>query len=448
MGKQQIQHTIQTSLTQKLLLASGGLAIIMAGVLGILGIYQVNSDLDLHEMPVCLECDSDYLLYELTWGVDADELDWEAGQLEQVYSNVDDSGTEFSITYSGATDLLGSIGGGNTPNVQTFFPSDESYALSNYVTSGFEENENIMITIDIHPAIPGHIAFDLYHINGSSFSGDKITMYVEAEEGGVKIYPEVVGNGSSSWEDQGSGVINATGSSTRNANAYVGVNFRSESLINKLVFVWGTCDICGGGQHGIGIGNIQFYNRGTLLPVSLHDVRATWDQESARIQWETSKEMNADHFEVERSEDRETFETLGEVSAVGNSDKANSYEYVDRQAFYQIQNALYYRLRQVDMNGAYVYSDVVELKPEEVTSLNIQVFPNPASEQVTIKIPQRTEAGAFLQVLSLNGKTVLEQPLGSEFEWRLSLADWPAGTYVVNLHVGGKQLSKPLHVVH
>lgn len=448
MGKQQLQHKGYTTLGQKLILGSGGLAIVMAGLLGVLSIYQVNSDLDLHEMPVCVECDSDYLPYELSWGMDADQLDWEAGQLEQTYSNVGESGTEFTITYSGTTDLLGSIGGGNTPNVQSFFPSDESYALSNYVTSGFEEDENITITVDIHPAIPGYIAFDLYHINGSSFSGDKITMYVEAEEGGTRIYPGLAGNGSSSWEDQGSGTVNAIASSISDANAYVGVNFRSERLINKLVFVWGTCDICGDGQHGIGIGNIQFYNRGVTLPVSLADVRATWDQESARIQWETSKEMNADHFEIERSEDRETFETLGQVSAVGNSDRMNSYEYVDQQAFYRIQNALYYRLRQVDMNGAYVYSDVIELKAEQVNSLNLQVFPNPASEQVTIKIPQSTDKGAFLQVLSLDGKTVVEQPLGSESEWRLSLADWPAGTYVVNLRVNGKQLSKPLHVVH
>lgn len=225
--------------------------VIAAGILGIVSITNTNSNLDLHFSPVCAPGNTPYVL-------DWSSLSWTDGNLSNTYSNVDGSGVAFTFNYSGSTSKFGYIGSGNTPNIQDFFPSEAVDALSNYVTTGFASGDSIKLSIDISPPIPANLAFELYHVNGSSFSGDKLKIYAESVSGGTKVYPTFASNGSSSWEDEGNGVVDATGGSIDSNNAYVGVNFNSATLIDKLVLVWKECDICGGNMHGFGMGNIEF----------------------------------------------------------------------------------------------------------------------------------------------------------------------------------------------
>lgn len=251
--KNRILPSPSSSLRQKLSI-SLIVFIIIAGIAGSLTSTSIQ-DADLHSTP---SCSSGYSNFTLRWGPDDDELDWQDGTLSQSYAFVDGSQTSFTMTYSGNTEKFGTYGPGATPNIQSFFPGGDKPALSQYITSGFTGAQHLTLTIDISPAIPATMAFDLYHINGSSYSGDKINIYAEPEAGGANIYPTYKNNGSASWEDQGSGTINAIASSTSGTNAYVGVEFNSATLVDKLVIKWTECDICGAGVHGIGVGNIEF----------------------------------------------------------------------------------------------------------------------------------------------------------------------------------------------
>ena len=236
---------------QKLIFRIITSAIIAAGIAGIVKVYKINASLDIHNAPVCAGGTAPYTL-------DWSTLSWTNGSLSNTYSNVDGSGVEFSFTYTGNTSKFSSIGSGSTPNIQDFFPSEAIDALSMYINPGFSGSEKIVLTIDISPAIPANLAFDIYHVNGSSYSGDKLTIYAVPSAGGANIIPSFTDNGSPSWEDEGNGVIDATGSSTSSNNAYVGVNFASATYIDQIVIEWTECDICGGGVHGIGMGNIDF----------------------------------------------------------------------------------------------------------------------------------------------------------------------------------------------
>lgn len=231
-----------------------GSALFIAALAGVFSSNEVL-DADLHSSP---SCGTGYSNFTLKWGPDDDELDWTDGSLTETFAYIDGSQTTFTCTYSGNTEKFGKFGPGSTPNIQSFFPGGDKPALSQYITSGFTGSQHLTLTIDISPAIPATMAFDLYHINGSSYSGDKITIYAEPEAGGSNIIPTYTSNGSASWEDQGSGTINAIASSTSGTNAYVGVSFNNSTLVDKLVIKWTECDICGAGVHGIGIGNIDF----------------------------------------------------------------------------------------------------------------------------------------------------------------------------------------------
>ena len=127
----------------------------------------------------------------------------------------------------------------------------------------------------------------------------------------------------------------------------------------------------------------------------------------------------------------------------------HSYEYVDQQVFLWEEKSLYYRLRQVELDGTFEYSGVVELKLEAPTPFHIQLFPNPATDQLTVKIPRSPETEGILKILSIDGKIIFEQPiLGSEIEWKIPCSSWPAGTYLVNTRLGNHQVSKSIQVIH
>lgn len=236
---------------QKFSLSAFSSLLIFAGIVSIVKVTQINATLDLHSPPMCAAGVSPYVL---DWAT----VSWTNGSTSTSYSNVDGSGVTLSFNYTGATGKFGSIGSGPTPNIQDFFPSETVDALSHYIGTGFASGESITMSIDISPAIPANIAFDLYHVNGSSFSGDNFQIYAEPSAGGANIYPIFTGNGTSSWEDEGNGVIDAINGDLTGTNAYVGVNFASATYIDKIVLVWSDCDICGNGVHGWGMGNIEF----------------------------------------------------------------------------------------------------------------------------------------------------------------------------------------------
>lgn len=116
------------------------------------------------------------------------------------------------------------------------------------------------------------------------------------------------------------------------------------------------------------------------LPIELtkFDVRLN-QQNEVDIFWATATEINNDYFIVERSIDGKLFKEIAMVDGAGNSNTEINYYILDAQPNYGIN---YYRLKQVDFNGTFTYSDirVVNL----VTDERFSVFPNPMNDVLNI----------------------------------------------------------------
>ncbi|MEL6925354.1 MAG: hypothetical protein AAFO94_15005, partial [Bacteroidota bacterium] len=84
------------------------------------------------------------------------------------------------------------------------------------------------------------------------------------------------------------------------------------------------------------------------LPVELTAFDLRQINQNVEISWETATEVNASHFDVERSIDGQNFETIGSVRAAGNSVSTQWYDLTDDDVF---AGVYYYRLRQVDLDG-------------------------------------------------------------------------------------------------
>ena len=112
------------------------------------------------------------------------------------------------------------------------------------------------------------------------------------------------------------------------------------------------------------------------LPVVLTSFTAMAGSGSVRLAWATASEVNSARFEVERSLDGVAFAQIGTVAAAGRSTQAHTYTLLDA-ARPAGASRLYYRLRQVDVDGAAHYSPVRAVVLAGA-GMGLSLYPNPA----------------------------------------------------------------------
>ncbi|MEO0898885.1 MAG: T9SS type A sorting domain-containing protein [Bacteroidota bacterium] len=111
------------------------------------------------------------------------------------------------------------------------------------------------------------------------------------------------------------------------------------------------------------------------LPVEWLDVKAEEGNRGVDIQWSTSKEINNDYFQVEKSEDGILFTQLGQLNGQGNSDRIQTYSFVDQTRH---GKKVYYRIKQVDFDGQFDYSSTIEFTYQQTDERSFDAFPNPS----------------------------------------------------------------------
>ncbi len=177
------------------------------------------------------------------------------------------------------------------------------------------------------------------------------------------------------------------------------------------------------------------YNTLCLMPIELLDFRGEASACRVRLHWATATEENSSHFIIERSYDGISFEDIGRMEAAGYSQDLQNYEFNTDQ----LQAYAYYRLKQVDFDGQYAYTDVIRIhstcfEPGGV----IEVYPNPVytGENVNIKLQSATTESAQIVVTDINGRVVSDIPTqlneGPNM-LQFSISDLPNGSYFVQM---------------
>jgi len=119
------------------------------------------------------------------------------------------------------------------------------------------------------------------------------------------------------------------------------------------------------------------------LSVSLSKIEAVKEKTSAIVKWTTASEMANTGFDIERSIDGKTFAKIGfeKSKAInGNSSLSIDYSFTDARPLAGVN---YYRLKQIDQDGRFVYSQVVNVAFDNNTG--IRVYPNPATDKVIVE---------------------------------------------------------------
>lgn len=171
------------------------------------------------------------------------------------------------------------------------------------------------------------------------------------------------------------------------------------------------------------------------LPVELVDFQVQLFQGESHLRWQTSSELNSSHYVVERRQEQEAlFKAVAQVEAAGNSQQLKTYELTDNINGLP-RGQVYYRLKSVDLDGSFAYSEVrsVNFEPEQV---ELHVFPNPNPGQYALNIYVPRPQDAKLQLLDSNGRQLWSRRLSlnrGRNPIDVSQGTLPTGIYVMVL---------------
>ncbi len=120
-----------------------------------------------------------------------------------------------------------------------------------------------------------------------------------------------------------------------------------------------------------------------VLPIKLVSFNATQQGSGVEIKWTTASEINSKSFVVERSTDGISYISIATVNAAGNSNTTKTYQVKDPQP---AGGKNYYRLKQIDNNGAFTNSTVAYLFVKEDKATQLFIYPNPVKDRVQISL--------------------------------------------------------------
>ncbi len=150
--------------------------------------------------------------------------------------------------------------------------------------------------------------------------------------------------------------------------------------------VVGTCDVPSGGPTPILLSSFSVQRIGS----------------NVNTNWQTQQEINSKNFEVQRAYDNSSYKTIATIPAHGNSSTIQSYSFTDNSN--NSLNTSFYRIKFVDIDGSFSYTDIKSIKGYGVKSGAV-IFPNPSFGNAKISITDTSEP-TIVQLFDNNGRMV------------------------------------------
>jgi hypothetical protein len=185
---------------------------------------------------------------------------------------------------------------------------------------------------------------------------------------------------------------------------------------------------------GIIVGNTWLQ----VVPVEFTSFSSVVNGNNVILNWSTATELNNFGFEIQRAAAGNEFSTIGFVPGYGTTTEAKTYRFVDAN----LSAGNYtYRLKQIDFNGTFAYSDEVNT---EVTSLAqfelAQNYPNPFNPSTTIKFSIPQSSSVTLKIFNTLGQEVsivLNENLEAGFHTiDFNASELNSGVYFYRLDAG------------
>jgi len=186
----------------------------------------------------------------------------------------------------------------------------------------------------------------------------------------------------------------------------------------------------------------------TKLPLQYADLTLVNKQESGiQLLWKTINESNNKEFEIERKYDNsDNWLVIGKSMASGNTTGETIYKFFDNT--YAYRPRIYYRVKAVDNDGKFVYTNTKSINLSNVLDLKISGFPNPVQHIYHLSFNAPSDAPLQIEIIDLSGKVFFKQKalaVKGYNQYDLEMKGIAAGTYFVK--VSGKEIHQVLTVV-
>ncbi|MDZ4710383.1 MAG: T9SS type A sorting domain-containing protein [Saprospiraceae bacterium] len=168
------------------------------------------------------------------------------------------------------------------------------------------------------------------------------------------------------------------------------------------------------------------------------------------LNWTTLTEQNNREFEVERFDAAtKTWSMIGKKEAAGFSTKKSEYVYIDQISELKVSK-VYYRLKSIEFNGAFQYTDVRMVSFNGPHGITMNTFPNPFTQAFYLNLNIKEEGPVDIQIFDVLGRQVFKESniIQKGYSSKLIQLDKvPQGTYSVHVSYDGiQQVLKTLKI--
>ena len=186
---------------------------------------------------------------------------------------------------------------------------------------------------------------------------------------------------------------------------------------------------------------LEIANQYTMaLPVKLNNFSAKLNNQTVLLNWTTAQEINTSHFEIEYSNNANEFKKVATIEASGNSNTQKNYganHTINKESVH------YYRLKMVDKDGKFSYSEIVRLK-SDTKGLLLDVYPTIVTNTANINVTAIENSTASIEVYNTQGQKVQQQHIvlkpGTQ-SIKLDASVLSKGNYFIRLVTNQQQLS-------
>ncbi|HWR33611.1 MAG TPA: RHS repeat-associated core domain-containing protein [Chitinophagaceae bacterium] len=175
-----------------------------------------------------------------------------------------------------------------------------------------------------------------------------------------------------------------------------------------------------------------FIGSGTV-PVTWLYFRGTTLGKDNILDWATASEQNSKEFRVERSLNGNNFTSIGTIAAAGNSSSITTYQYTDHNIDRLNSPVMFYRLKQVDLDNNFRYSNIIRLTYNQTEKPKSIVYPNPTQGMITVTIGDRQLIGTTANLYDETGRLLQNVKITADSQ-TFDLSRYVNGIYFIRLN--------------
>ena len=242
-------------------------------------------------------------------------------------------------------------------------------------------------------------------------------------------------------------VLNRTGIDTVSLDVRVNIHFANISKINLSIGSQIDDNGTSGGIATDRYSSLYFKSISNIIQTLGVKYRSfdayLINNTSINLSWTTNNETNNDHFEIERSFDQKDFNTVALIFAPEeNISGPNKYSFNDHPKDLSSHKVVYYRLKQIDIDGKFTYSVVKMVRLSETSNAFVHVYPNPYIENLNLNFMSNKSGKADVRMINTKGQLIVNRQAEISNGYNnIQLSDLSSqvpGLYIIDVIVNGK----------